>query len=237
MARAPRLPEKLGYLDPVRKGLAALPLEELNEDMDTAPFEKALRERTKGLPVEEATRVLREDRDELQRWLARPGNENNPLHFLYGFLLIAADSIDELLHPPPEPPPPGAIEMKFPPGGRAKKRDTAWEVRLRGVALLLFPNDKTGFDLHIETFNVAAGLEKGAAVWAITPVVFGRVRGVKFVRVASALRLKEVHYALEVPGGYCTGEITGPGTDWDESNLEQCFGSLRLVRQIGRAHV
>src|ERR1035438_4376692 len=48
MARAPRSPEKLGYLDPVRKGLAALPLEELNEDMDTAPFEKALRERTKG---------------------------------------------------------------------------------------------------------------------------------------------------------------------------------------------
>jgi hypothetical protein len=119
--------------------------------------------------------------------------------------------------------------MEIPPQGRLKRHDCAWEVDLGGTTLLLFPNNSAGFDLHVETYNVAASLERGAATWSVTPVDFGSVKGVKFVRVANALQLKEVHYALEVPGGYCTAQITGPGTDWLESNFEQCFSSNRVT--------
>jgi len=39
------LPDRLIYLEPVQEQLAGFPLEEMNEDMDTAPFEEVLRER------------------------------------------------------------------------------------------------------------------------------------------------------------------------------------------------
>lgn len=227
MPRAPRLPDRLAYLEPVRKQLAALPSAEVNEDMDTALFEAVLRERTKGLAMEEATEVLGTDREELQQWLARPGNENNRLYFFYGFLLIAADSVDELLNPSVEPL--GEIEMEIPPAGQLKRYDAGWELRLGGSTLLLFPNNKAGFELHVETYKVAADVERNSATWSVTPVTFGAVNGVKFERIATALRLKEVHYALEVPGGYCTAQITGPGTDWPEADFEQCFSSIRVT--------
>src|SRR5678816_838395 len=61
MPRIPPLPDSLEYLKPVRKQLAALRVEELNEDLDPSMVEVALAGRIAGLPPSLARERLRAD--------------------------------------------------------------------------------------------------------------------------------------------------------------------------------
>jgi hypothetical protein len=229
MPRASPLPQRLRYLSPIRKHLAALPPEELNEDLDIAVFVKALRKRTKGLSLEEATTTLQGDRTILEDWLARPERSSDPLHFFYGFLLIAADSVEELLKAPDKHPPLGELQMEFPKGARTKRYPPGLEIRLGEITLSIFPSDKESFEVNIETLRLGTQLEKSVANWVTTPIAFGGVSGYKFVREANAVSAKEVHYELEVPGGYASACIVARVMKWTESEFEQCLRSIKIV--------
>ena len=61
MRRSAPLPKSLSYLTPLRSQLAALPEEEVNEDMDLSLFQSVFLRRIKGLSSEEAKVALQTD--------------------------------------------------------------------------------------------------------------------------------------------------------------------------------
>jgi hypothetical protein len=122
MPRTTQLSERLRYLAPVRKELAALAPEELNEDMDPSLFQRVLRTRIKGLSPERAKVALEGDCAELKSWLDLPGQEQDRLHFASGFLAIAAGSPRRLLKVSRRRPEP-QIRLQFRSPRRVQKRD------------------------------------------------------------------------------------------------------------------
>ena len=214
-------------MEPVQEHLTALPAEEVNEDMDTVLFQEVLHERIKGLTTEEATNVLHEDLDELQVWLAEPGNKSSRLHFFYGFLLIAADSAEELFEPAIVCSV-GQLHISTPSGAKLSQYDGVWEGDFGGAHLLISPNDRASLDANIETFNVAVTNQNAQWSCSRTPVSFGAVKGLKFTMISNTLQYKDVHYTLEVPGGYCTANVMHAGVSWCEADLERWLASIRV---------
>jgi hypothetical protein len=240
MGPTSQLPRTLRYLGPVRKRLAALPPEEVDENMDTAMFAETLRRRGKGLTLEEATRKLQADRDELRQWLALPGNENDPLHFFYGYLLIASDCVGEVLKPPAEPTRCAEVDMQMPPNSAAEWQDGGLRVTLGRLVVFVcgMEDGEAAFDEQVECFNLAGKLAANSGRCEVVSVSFGLVEGVKMVSISTLGHgtMKTVNYALKVPGGCAFAIITSPGVhvDWSELGVEQYFGTIRITQKKGQ---
>jgi hypothetical protein len=123
------LPERLRYLRPVQKQLAALAPDEIHEETDLSLLRRAVQKRIKGLSEEEALSILREDAEELERWLTGNDLSDSPLYYV---LPILPDALEILLSKPPQAlPERGEVSMELPEGAKMKSDNGCWTVKWR----------------------------------------------------------------------------------------------------------
>ena len=123
------------------------------------------------------------------------------------------------------------VKMDLPEGARLKTEEGAWKVRWQGFTCILGPSSKKGYDQQVEIFNQTCGQYAHLVSKAVTSCVFGAVRGIKHVQVIRDLDSKTVDYALEVPGGFVDVGILKRGAAWDESDWEQFFHTIQMVKR------
>jgi hypothetical protein len=123
------------------------------------------------------------------------------------------------------------VKMDLPDGARLKTEQGAWKVRWHGFTFVLGSSSKKGFDHQVEVFSQTGGQYAHLVSKTVTPVVFGAVRGMKHVEIIRDLDSKTVDYALEVPGGFVDAGILKRGTTWDESEWEQFFHTIQMIRR------
>lgn len=219
------LPVRLRYLEPVRKHLAALNSDAIDEDTDLSVLRRAVRRRLKGLSDEEARSALQEDAAVLTNWLSTPGLPDERLIFV---LPILPDAIEILLaDPPQEPPERGEVSMDLPDGADVKKEHGCLSVKWRRFSLFVYPQhceEMHGFmgQYHGDAKSMPMHAGKGISV---TEVRFGEVLGVS----VSSFACKRVNYALEAPGGYVLVVLDSSNRNFDESQLEAYFHTLRIL--------
>lgn len=230
MPHVSSLPKRLRYLNPIRKHLAAFAPDELSEDMDPSLFQNAFRKRIAGLPLDQAKKILQGDQIELQRWLSQPGQNNDRLYFVYGFLVIASESLEKFLEAPSEQQIQDTISMEFPSEALTKKHYHGWKMRWRGFTLFVLPCDETSFESEIRGFHDPIGQYANLITVSVVPVHFGVVHGVKHLRTIAELGSKQIKYALKVPGGYATAAVMKKGLEWEESQLEQYFSTIQVIK-------
>ena len=85
-ASLPKLSAQLRYLQSVMDELLSLPPEEVNEDWDSSPLEKALRKRVKGLSLEKAESQLDADSQVLKQWMSEDPHARLAGEFVAAFM-------------------------------------------------------------------------------------------------------------------------------------------------------
>ncbi|MFN7140802.1 MAG: hypothetical protein ACK4UN_15805 [Limisphaerales bacterium] len=124
------------------------------------------------------------------------------------------------------------VKMDLPEGARIKTEQGAWKVKWRKYLFVIAPSTKEGHDQQIALFNEPATGPYGRLYSiTVTPVVFGAVRGVKRVMIVREVDSKSVDYTLEVPGGFVFVGIVRRGMAWNESEWEQYFPSIQMIRR------
>jgi hypothetical protein len=223
------LPVRLRYLEPVRKQLAALAADDIHENTDLSVLRKVVRRRVKGLSAEESRTVLAEDAAELEKWLSSSTGKDERLYFITPILPDAVEIL--LVERPPTPPERGEVTMDLPGGAKVTKENGCWSVKCGRLYLELYPS-------HREEMHSTAGRSRGDAKsrpmtagdgFGVVDVQFGRVVGLKCVSRRASLKSKQVNYALEVPGGYVVADLFAFDKDFDESELEAYFHTLRVL--------
>ncbi len=114
------LPEALRYLQPIVNSLAKLTAQKLNEDVNPARLEAALRRRLRGLTGDDADEALIGDRQLLDEWLKASGSLDHPAYWILGYLSLPG--LASYLNQPPEPSDPGPTISFVPPHG--------WKVKI-----------------------------------------------------------------------------------------------------------
>ncbi len=223
------LPDRLRYLEPVRKQLAALDPDGIHEDTDLAILRRVVRKRLKGLSDAEADVLLREDAEELERWLSTPGQPDTRLYFI---LPILPDAVEVLLAEQPKlPPERGEASMELPDGAKVSVENGCWSVKWRRFYLSLYPS-------HCEDMHREAGRFKDEAKsrpmvdgsgMSVSEVRFGEVSGSKRLSKMASPKFKRLDYALDVPGGHLVAVLDSSSGDFDESIVEQYFHTLRVL--------
>jgi hypothetical protein len=229
MQRLQPLPQSLSYLNPVRKQLAALAAEDLNEDMDPSVFRSTLCERIAGLAPDQARERLRADAAELQEWLSQTAQEDR-LHFALGFLAIASESPEKFLTAPSERQAEHQVRMQFPEGAKTKRHFQGWKIRWNGFTVWVLPCDQTSFQREIQGFQEPVGQYAALIAVAVLPVHFGAAHGVKRIETTAELGTKHAKYALEVPGGCALVAVMKKGLKWEESEVEQWFSTIQILK-------
>jgi hypothetical protein len=213
----------------VQKQLAAMDPDDIHEGTDLSMLRKVVRKRVKGLSEEQARDVLHQDAAELERWLATPGLRDARLFFV---LPILPDAVEVLLtEHPQEPPERGEVSMKLPDGTKVMKENGCWSVKWQRLLLCLAPS-------HCEEMHREAGRFKdeakshpmvGGSGMSVTDVQFDQVSGIKCITKVASPRFKRLEYALEVPGGYVMATLATRAGDFDESDIERYFNTLRVL--------
>jgi hypothetical protein len=229
MPRVPPLPDSLEYLQPVRKQLAGLRAEELNEDFDPSMVEAALAGRIAGLPPALARERLCADAADLQGWLSHSG-QGDRLHFALGFMLVALESPEKLLAAPREGQPQEEVHMQFPSEAKAKPHFQGWKIRWNGFTAWVLPCDRDSYQREIRAFQEPVEQYANLIAIEVSPLRVGPVQGVKRVETTAELGAKHVKYALEVPGGYATAAVMKKGLKWQESHIEQLFATIQVAK-------
>jgi len=233
------LPERLRYLQPFRKKFAK---REPQEETATEPLFELLHKRVNGRSSEEATAILGEDFAALEKWLAEPEQQNDCLAFALGvFLAVSPDELAKHLQEEfSKPQPPLAwVEMELPPDAKVqrfeKQKDGGLLVKWKGLwmavsALAQDPEDTVAALVRIETQRMP-----GSQV-SVLAMQFGDVVGRKIVTRGEIRQrpYKGIRYVLTAPGGNIDCSISAIGkkidpVNWDESKLEACFATLRVV--------
>lgn len=121
MPRSQSLPRQLRYLEPFRRLLNGLEPEEFNEDMDQSLLHNLVLNRTEGLAVDEAARVLEADGLELKNWLSSSGQGDESLLWLEAQFSVLPGLIEDLRSQPIESKSKLEVQMEFPNGVRKKR--------------------------------------------------------------------------------------------------------------------
>lgn len=229
MPQSSPLPTRLRYLEPVRKQLAALAPDDIHEDTDLSVLRKVVRRRVKGLSAEESGTALAEDAAELDKWLSSSKGKDKRLYFI---LPILPDAVEVLLvKHPPESPERGEVTMELPRGAKVTRENGCWAVEWHKLLLSLYPS-------HCEEMHSEASRSRDNAKsrpmtagdgFTVADVQFGDVAGLKCVSKMRSPKFKQVDYALEVPGGYVVASVQSRTRDFDESELEAYFRTLRVL--------
>lgn len=228
MAKPYLLPERLRYLEPVRKQLAALGDGNIHEETDLSVLRRVVRKRIKGLSRDESHTVLSEDAEELESWLSAPPQKSEPLHFV---LPILPDAVEILFATTNQGPPErGVITMELPDGAKMTQENGCWSVKWRRLYLGLYPS-------HEEDMRRTAGQFRDDAKrqpmidgegMSVTDVRLGNVVGIKRLSARTYPKFKRLDYALEVPGGFVVA-VLDSAKDFDESEFEKYFRTLRVL--------
>lgn|SRR5208283_2378025 len=237
MARSKPLPQRIRHLQPIRKQLATLPIEEVNESMDHTLLENVLRMRVKGLTAAEAKVILSEDRIELETWLAGPGRGEDRLGYLVGFLLMSSQFASKLLETPQKPPAAEReVHIDLPAWCKVKKGlgyyGTHWEVEWRRFLVVLFPVKEDRMVKLDRDFRdgVARHPLCGSDGTSVQEVHFGEASGLKCIELSTERgTYKRVQYALNAPGGHVHIIIGPESVAFDESQFEAYFHTLKVI--------
>lgn len=227
---ADTLPTRLRYLEPVRKQLVALDPDEIHECTDLSVLRRVVRKRLKGLSDDESRALLREDADELARWLPTRDEQDQRLYFI---LPILPDAIEALLtkQPPPPPPERGEASMELPEGAKLIVENGCWSVKWRRFHLSLYPSHREEMHSFAGRFKDEARsrpMIDGSGMCALE-VRFGDVSGIKCTSKMASAKFKRVDYALDVPGGHLTATLDSSSRDFDESEFERYFHTMRVL--------
>jgi hypothetical protein len=232
MSRSQPLPDELGYLQPFVNWLGKYSPDGLNEDIDAARLERALRRRVRGLSVLEAQRRLAADREALRSWLESSAPQGHPAQWVLGFL-SHPKLAKELLEPAPGRPPEPLIEFEPPAGWRV--RVTPFNLNLRKgkpTASITLINEFSFRNLQVpgsQRFPPGEGRVEEQAMQ------FGEVKGTKYWRIQTApVPSRQMDYVLEVPGGFVNIVLRrADGQEFDEQPFEAQLGTLRLAEPGG----
>jgi hypothetical protein len=124
------------------------------------------------------------------------------------------------------------VKMDLPEGARVKMEVGVWKVRWRKFQFFIGPLSKQEFQGQIALLSEpASGHHARLYSITVTQVVFSSVRGVKRVEIIREIGSKSVEYALEAPGGYVHAAIIRRGLEWDESEWEQLFSSIQMIKK------
>ena len=229
MKKPDPLPERLRYLQPFANALAKLPPEDLNEDVDTARLDSALRRRVRGLDEETAEAELAKDRGLLARWLK--DKPDHPAHWILGFLL-SPDLATHLTQPAESPPRGPEMLFEAPNGWKVRKVPFRLDLKAGKVIGSIMAIDEFTFDLLQQQREQAARvrLPNVSVTTDVSEVSFDRCSGKKYLhRTTAPAPWKQVDYVLRVPGGFVSiGLGTLTGADFDEGPLESRLHTLRL---------
>jgi len=224
------LPTRLRYLEPVRKQLAALDADEIHECTDLSVLRRVVRKHLKGLSDEEGRALLREDADELARWLPTRDPQDQRLYFV---LPILPDAIEVLLaeQPPPSPPERGEASMELPEDAKVTVENGGWSVKWRRLNLYLSPSHRE--EMHSEAGRFKDDAKSRPMIdgsgMRVVEVRFGDVSGIKCTSKMVSPKFKRVDYALDVPGGHLTATLQSSSKDFDESEFERYFHTMRVL--------
>jgi len=195
------LPDRLRYLEPVRKQLAALDPDDIHEGTDLSVLRRVVRKRLKGLSDDEARALLDEDADELERWLSTRTQPDTRLHFI---LPILPEAIELLTEQPQLPPERGEAGMELPDGAKVSVENGCLGLKWRRFYLSLYPSHRE--DMHREAGRLKDEAKSRPMVdgsgMSIAEVRFGEVSGIKRVSKMASPKFKRADYALDVPGGH-----------------------------------
>ena len=123
------------------------------------------------------------------------------------------------------------VKMDLPEGARVKTEQGAWKLRWRKYLFFVCPSSKLGYDQQVALFNEPSGQYAHLYSITVTQVTFGSVKGMKRVQIVRDLDSKSVNYALEVPGGFVEAGIVRRGMAWDESEWEQFFHTIQMIKR------
>jgi hypothetical protein len=200
--------------------------------------------RVKNLPETEAQKLLEEDSEALETWLALPENENDCLQFVRGFLMVSPSDLTKWIREGLEKKQPPLVEIDLPDEVKMKRianrNEAAIILRWKGLMITLQSMPE---ELALKLTKLEWREYPKSTVTSL-PVRFGNVHGTKFVRVTDLVNLlgtnsKKVGYLLEAPGGHIEiGAIPlSKKIDhetWDESILEKLFHNLRVVQKSSK---
>jgi hypothetical protein len=228
------LPERLQYLEPVRKQLAALPPEAVLEDTNLAPLRKAVRKRIKGLSDTEIPAALQQDTAELEQWLSTSGPDHALLHFI---LPILPDAMEILFaEADTSPPERGEAHMELPPDAKVTKEHGCWSVKWKKRLLVLYPQHHEDIVRHTAQFEDNRRLltQQDGGTATVEPVHFAPVTGHKSLSVCTRgdLTFKSVSYTFTVPGGHLLVTLQSTSIKnghFDEADVEALFHTLKVL--------
>ena len=124
------------------------------------------------------------------------------------------------------------VKMDLPEGAHIKMEQGVWKVRWRKFQFFLGPLSEKEYHGQSALYSEpATGHYAHLYSITVTPVTFGSIRGVKRVEIVREVGSKSVEYALEVPGGFVHAAIIRRGLDWDESEWEQFFPSIQMIKR------
>ncbi len=228
------LPERLQYLEPVRKQLTALPPEAVLEDANLAPLRKAVRKRIKGLSDTEISAALQQDTAELEQWLSTSGPDHALLHFILPILPEAMEIL--FAEADTAPPEHGEAHIELPPDAKVSKENGCWTVKWKKRLLVLYPQRPEDLLRHANGYQVQARhkpLTNGEGT-AVQEMQFGTVTGLKCVSQMSRAKFhfKRIDYTLTVPGGHLLVTLQSTSTKnghFDEADMESLFHTLKVL--------
>lgn len=124
------------------------------------------------------------------------------------------------------------VTMDLPEGARLKTKQGVWIITLRGYKCILSPQNKKCFDSSVEFFKEPVkGPYANLVSTTVTSVKYGVVKAIKRVTIIRELNSKDIDYELKVPGGYAAVGILKRGILWDESEWEQLFPTIRIIKR------
>jgi len=213
----------------VRKQLAALGPDDIHEGADLSVLRRVVRKRLKGLSDDDARVALRNDANELARWLSTAGLPDTRLYFI---LPILPDAIEVLLTEQPQSPPQsGEASMKLPDGAKVTIENGCWSVKWRRFHLYLSPSHREDMHSFAGRFRDDAKsrpMVDGSGM-SVAEVRFGEVAGIKCISKMTSPKFKRADYVLDVPGGHMVATLDSSRGDFDESEFEQYFNTLRVL--------
>jgi hypothetical protein len=246
------LPKRLLYLQPFCEFLKKLPRADVDETADTTLLEDLLRKRLRGMGLKKAKDELTSDLNELEIYLSAPRLRNDRLHFVVGFLLIAAEKPEVFLKPPEKPRVIlERLTMETPPKAKSSideyslnikwKRQNFHALRLnmedefsrkRTLVELEHPNASEYELLNLLGFSRLAESMPPSARQIQQPqaiaIRLGNVMGHKRVSLCDAPSYyKRVEYLLKIPGGYVSVFVSAK-QPFDESEWDLYLATLRF---------
>jgi len=121
--------------------------------------------------------------------------------------------------------------MELPEGAKASKEYGCLSVKWRRLYLSLYPSHREDMHSFAGRFkeNAKSQPMSDGNGTSVADVHFGEVSGVKCTSKMKSPKFKRLDYALDVPGGHIVAVLQSTSGDFDESELEALFHTMRVL--------